>query len=331
MGALPVALVVSSCGGSSPDTASSPGTSTSSSASAGSSTTADPAASQASTAGLTDVKVAPGTGTAAPTITLGKTPFTVPGPRHRVVRPGTGATITAQDKVIAKYLLVNGRDGKPRATMWTGKEVTLPMEQIPQFAPLVGQKVGTQMLLALPAAEAVGPQGDAKLDVKADDTLLYLLEAVSASAPLTQAQGTPVPPKAGLPTVTMGKTPKDPATFTLPKGNPPTTTVAQPLIVGKGPRVTSGQTVRVSYTGVTWREPNSPFDYSGKTPEGYAEFPVGTGSLIKAWDENLVGQTVGTRLLLIVPPADGYGAKGSGDKIRGTDTLVFVLDILDAS
>lgn len=232
---------------------------------------------------------------------------------------------------MAKYLLVNGRDGKARATMWADKPVTLPIGQIPQFQALVGQKVGAQVLLAIPAAEAVGPAGDEQLDIKPADTLVYLLEPMSATAPLKQAEGTAVPPKAGLPTVTMGATPSDPAKITVPKTAPPTETVAQPLIIGKGPKVVAGQTVRVSYTGVTWREPGKPFDHSGKQPQGYVEFPIGTGKLIKAWDENIVGQTVGSRLLLVVPPKDGYGEAGSGDQIKGTDTLVFVLDILDAS
>ena len=39
---------------------------------------------------------------------------------------------------------------------------------------------------------------------------------------------------------------------------------------------------------------------------------------------------MGSRLLLVVPPKDGYGAAGSPPKISGTDTLVFVVDILAA-
>jgi peptidylprolyl isomerase len=46
----------------------------------------------------------------------------------------------------------------------------------------------------------------------------------------------------------------------------------------------------------------------------------------------VVGQTVGSRVLLVVPPADGYGAAGSASVgIDGTDTLVFVVDILAAT
>ena len=55
---------------------------------------------------------------------------------------------------------------------------------------------------------------------------------------------------------------------------------------------------------------------------------IGAGSVITGWDKGLVGQTVGSRVLLVVPPADGYGAKGSPPLIGAKDTLVFVVDIL---
>ncbi len=329
-GVLPVVLLLSACGSDSPGSGTDGASSAASGTSASGSTSGSPSASPSGV--LDGVQIKEGAGASgAPELVLPKTPLTVQAPEHRIVKPGTGATITADQKVVAKYLLVNGRDGKARATMWADKPVTLPIGQIPQFQALVGQKVGAQVLLAIPAAEAVGPAGDEQLDIKPADTLVYLLEPMSATAPLKQAEGTAVPPKAGLPTVTMGATPSDPAKITVPKTAPPTETVAQPLIIGKGPKVVAGQTVRVSYTGVTWREPGKPFDYSGKQPQGYVEFPIGTGKLIKAWDENIVGQTVGSRLLLVVPPKDGYGEAGSGDQIKGTDTLVFVLDILDAS
>jgi peptidylprolyl isomerase len=56
------------------------------------------------------------------------------------------------------------------------------------------------------------------------------------------------------------------------------------------------------------------------------------GQVIPGWDKGLVGQTVGSRVLLVIPPADGYGSAGSPQaNIKGTDTLVFVVDILAAS
>ncbi|GAB94556.1 peptidylprolyl isomerase [Kineosphaera limosa] len=317
---LPFVLLLSACGGHDP------GSESEATAQNGATPTAT-----AQSGILDQITIEPARSSSqAPTLKLPQVPLTVAQPEHLVVEPGNGAPITADQKVVAKYLLVNARDGKPRATMWADKPVTLPIGQIPQFSPLIGQKLGSQVLLAIPASTAMGQSGDEKLDIRPADTLLYLIEPISATAPLKEAEGTVVPPKAGLPTVQMGETANDPAKITVPDSAPPTQTVAQPLIIGDGPRVVAGQTVRVTYTGVTWRDPGNPFDYSGKQPQGYAEFQIGTGNLIKAWDQHIVGQTVGTRLLLVVPPADGYGAAGSG-AIKGDDTMVFVLDILDAS
>lgn len=58
---------------------------------------------------------------------------------------------------------------------------------------------------------------------------------------------------------------------------------------------------------------------------------IGEGQVIKGWDTGLVGQTVGSRVLLVIPPAGGYGSAGASKAgVNGTDTLVFVVDILAA-
>ena len=53
------------------------------------------------------------------------------------------------------------------------------------------------------------------------------------------------------------------------------------------------------------------------------------GNVIPGWDKGLVGKTVGSRVLLVVPPADGYADQVQG-QIPANSTLVFVVDILDA-
>ncbi|GAB49015.1 FKBP-type peptidyl-prolyl cis-trans isomerase [Mobilicoccus pelagius] len=318
---LPVALALTACGDKPDDT----------SAQAPAPTTASAPAQSAELAGI---KVE-GAGTEKPRLVLPSTPFTTSGRGFRVLKEGSGTQIGGQDDVSAHYLLVNGKDGKQLDARF-GKEVvgmSLSDETLQQAirTAMVGQKAGAQIVVAIPGKEAVGEQGNSQLGVGPTDTLLYYFEVVDAKTPLTKATGTPVPPKAGLPTVTMGKTAKDPATFAIPKGaTPPKETVVQPLIVGKGPKVEPRQTVRVTYTGATWREPGKPFDHSGQSPQGFVEFPVGEGQLIKGWDKGLPGHPVGSRLLVVVPPKDGYGAQGKGEAIKGTDTLVFVLDILDA-
>ena len=157
---------------------------------------------------------------------------------------------------------------------------------------------------------------------------MFLVDVLSATTPSKSAEGKPVTPPKDLPTVkvTEGK----PATITIPKGQkPPTKTVGQLLIEGEGAEVKAGQRIRVTYTGALWKDGKN-FDSSANSPEGYFETVIGQGQVIPAWDTQLVGKKVGSRLLLVVPPKDGYGAAGSPPKISGTDTLVFVVDILAA-
>jgi peptidylprolyl isomerase len=319
---LPVAVLAASCGQGGAD----PATSTSASPTTPGAAS-DAAATVSADLDKVDVAVVPGT---SAKLTLPSTPF-VAAPGYRVVKEGDGAPLVADNTVVADVLVVNGRDGKELessyaagkspAALGLGDASLLPGIK----TSLVGRRVGSQVLVAVPAATA-----NQSVNITANDTLLFLFVLKEARTPLKQAEGAAVPPKAGLPTVVMGATSKDPAVITVPKADPPTATVAQPLIIGAGAKVVAGQKARVAYTGVTWRDPSKPFDYSGKQASGYAEFRVGVGELIKAWDKHIVGQTIGSRLLLIVPPAEGYGEKGSGE-IKGTDTLVFVIDVLDAS
>ena len=83
----------------------------------------------------------------------------------------------------------------------------------------------------------------------------------------------------------------------------------------------------VSYTGALWRN-GEVFD-SSFNRSGTFTFKVGAKEVISGWDKGVAGATIGSRLLLIVPPSEGYGEEGSGD-IKGTDTIVFVVDVLGA-
>jgi len=154
-----------------------------------------------------------------------------------------------------------------------------------------------------------------------------VLDVKSASTPLKKATGDPVTPAPGLPAVKDSTS--GPTITMVPAAKAPANTVTQVLIKGKGPAVKSGQTVSVNYVGQIFGT-STVFDSSYKrgTP---ADFAVGTGQTIAGFDKGLVGQTVGSRVLLVIPPAEGYGKAGNSQAgIKGTDTLVFVIDILDA-
>ena len=57
---------------------------------------------------------------------------------------------------------------------------------------------------------------------------------------------------------------------------------------------------------------------------------LGQGAVIKGWDDALAGVAVGSRVMLQIPPALGYGKEGSGEDIPGGATLYFLIDVLAA-
>lgn len=270
----------------------------------------------------------------APTVNVTPTPFEVTETANTVLTDGDGAVVKDTDILTMNAQIINGADGKVVNSTWESDPVSIPLTQqgaIPALsASLPGKKIGSQVLVAAPPAQAFGDQGSAQLGLGAEDSVIFLVDLVSVTTPLTGATGAAVPPKKGLPTVTL--TPGEPAVITIPKGaKPPTKLVVQPLVKGTGPAIKAGQTVRVGYTGALWKN-GEVFDASAKRPDTpYIEFQAGAGGVIPAWDKGLVGQSVGSRVLLVAPPAEGYGAAGNPDaNITGTDTLVFVIDILAA-
>ena len=267
----------------------------------------------------------------APTLQLKTKPMTVKDTTTKVITAGKGAKVTKENSVTFNYVLVNGKDGKEIETNF-GKQVAgMDLSSATVLKglskALIGQQVGSRLMLAIPPADAFGAQGNTDAGVGPTDTIIFLIDLVSATTPLKTATGTPVPPKAGLPTATVDGAKA--AKITVPKTAAPTTLIIQPLIKGAGPVVKAKQTIKVHYTGVLWKD-GSKFDASGDRGEP-VDFPIGDGKVIPGWDKGLVGQTVGSRVLLVVPPADGYGDKGSPPKIGAKDTLVFVVDILAAT
>jgi peptidylprolyl isomerase len=125
----------------------------------------------------------------------------------------------------------------------------------------------------------------------------------------------------------FGSTP----TLTIPSGAAPSSLTQQVLSTGSGPTVKAGDTLVANYVGQTWApkagKPNV-FDSSFQRGQP-AAFVIGKSQVIPGWDKTIVGKTVGSRMLLTVPPADGYGSSGqSSANISGTDTLVFVVDLV---
>ncbi|RSS81413.1 FKBP-type peptidyl-prolyl cis-trans isomerase [Streptomyces sp. WAC06614] len=131
--------------------------------------------------------------------------------------------------------------------------------------------------------------------------------------------------KNGVPAVTKGAKFGEKPTLSTGKGEPPKALKTEVLSEGDGPVLKKGDAVQVNYYGQVW-DGKEPFDTSfGKQP---FDLTLGAGMVIKGWDQGLEGQKVGSRVELVIPPDLGYGAQGSGAKIKPNATLVFVVDIL---
>ncbi len=117
-------------------------------------------------------------------------------------------------------------------------------------------------------------------------------------------------------------------TLTFPDSPAPAELEVLVLERGTGDLVEAGADLEVHYLGQTWA--GHVFDNSYDRGSSIS-FPIGVGSVIAGWDDALVGQVIGSRVLVSIPPHLGYGDRGVPQAgIRGDDTLVFVVDIVAA-
>ncbi|MEU7835973.1 MULTISPECIES: FKBP-type peptidyl-prolyl cis-trans isomerase [unclassified Nonomuraea] len=239
---------------------------------------------------------------------------------------GKGAPLGKDDVAIVQYT----------AHVWDGGENRLVDSSFNRGAPaafpvgrlmpgldlaLRGRKVGSRVIAAIPPADGFGanpPQG-----VGSGDDLFYVIDILGAHPKNASVKGR-AGSLAGV-RVTGGARPG----LSVPATAPPRRFAAKVLAKGTGRRTRAGQLLVTQYEGAVWGQRRI-FDATWSTGQPKA-FTIGDGSVIKGWDRALVGVPVGSRVLMIVPPAYGYGPTGQpAFGIRAADTLVFVVDVLAA-
>jgi len=248
---------------------------------------------------------------------------------------GSGAKLTTADGLVGNYVAYDwsGKTSKLLGSSYTSGTPSLFVGQLlPGLeTALIGQKLGSRVLAVIPPKDAFGTTGNSQEGIGAKDTLVFVID-LDSTFPTTTVPGTQSTSGGGtLPTVTAPKTGSTAGpTIAIPaKTTAPKDLQVKTLITGTGAKVKSGQNLAVQYTGVIWRT-GKIFDSSWSRNQPFTTV-IGQGQVIKGWDTGLVGQTVGSRVLLVIPPAQGYGTAGASSAgIKGTDTLVFVVDILAA-
>jgi FKBP-type peptidyl-prolyl cis-trans isomerase len=246
---------------------------------------------------------------------------------------GTGPALAKSDSFLSNYTVYiwSGTTHKLALSTFTSTPQVLANTLLPGLTKaLDGQKMGSRVLVVLPPKYGYGSAGNSQVGVTGTDTLVFVVDMIKVYSATESASGTQVSNGGGsLPTVTStaGKAP----TVKVPATTPPSSLVVKTLIKGSGPPVTKGQYVVTQYVGLNWRT-RAVFDssWSRGTPLGF-EIGATPEQIIPGWDKGLVGVPVGSRVMLVIPPKDGYGSAGASSAgIKGTDTLVFVVDVLDA-
>ncbi|MQS11519.1 FKBP-type peptidyl-prolyl cis-trans isomerase [Streptomyces kaniharaensis] len=248
------------------------------------------------------------------------------------VSEGDRATVNKGDWVTVNYTAKDWTTGKDLPSSYdSGGKPQLYQAGSGQLVPafdqsVIDKKVGSRLLVVAPPAAAFGDQGSSQLGVGKGDTVVFVLDIMESLPQDATLSGNMTQPPANLPQVKDNG--KAPVTITVPAGQAPPTDLQQAVLIkGEGKQVKTGQTLVVQYTGVLWNN-GQQFDASW-THGGAQAVQIGTGSVIEGWDKGLVGQTVGSRVELVVPPALGYKDQAQGS-VPPNSTLVFVIDILEA-
>jgi FKBP-type peptidyl-prolyl cis-trans isomerase len=252
---------------------------------------------------------------------------------HTAIK-GNGAMLASGDSTLAKVTIYKW-SGTSSKLLTTGPQLIPPSISLPGLVTaLKGATVDSRILAVLPPKYAYGPNGYASIGVSGSDTLVWVLDLLQTFAPTASVSGAGVSSGGGaLPSVSTPQAGQAP-TITIPKTAPPATLSVTTLVKGTGPKVASKDTVVVQYVGVNWRTRET-FDQSwpSKTrPQGAPfGFQLGNG-VITGWSQGLEGVTVGSRVMLVIPPSLAYGPQGgqSSAGIKKNDTLVFVIDVLAA-
>jgi peptidylprolyl isomerase len=251
----------------------------------------------------------------------------------KTLKEGDGDALKGQDNVLAHLWIGNGFSQESTYSTYDKKKAELITvdNQLPGFlAGVRDAKIGSRLAITASAKEAFGDAGNSSLGIGNKDTVLVIVDLVSKVQEKPEGDRSPYPDWMPTPTFTKGVV----TGFDFSKAPTPTDDLRRvQLVKGTGPRVKKGQTIAVRYLGEAFGG-DKPFDENfGDSGTGQpTTFGIGSGQVIKGWDQGLDGVPVGSRVVLEIPPELAYGADGSPDSgIPANATLVFVIDILAAA
>lgn len=182
---------------------------------------------------------------------------------------------------------------------------------------------GSRVVIVAPSEETISPGQDPE-SARGGDSIVAVFDVQRAFP--GRATGAPQLSRDGFPAVVLA--PDGRPGITVPKGDPPAKEESEVEVLkrGAGEVVEDGDRVVVHYTGVEWTE-GEVFDPSTWASGSPSIVTVGEGSeMVEGFSKAVIGQTVGSQVGVIVPPAEGFGDEET--EVPAGSTLFYVIDIL---
>lgn len=257
--------------------------------------------------------------------------FSVEKTESLVVKEGKGDKAEKGDSIKVNYIALNGTSAKEFDNSFENERpmsLTLVEDGVlPGFYKgLLGQRIGSRVLVAVPPADGVEKLGSLEgIELEKTDTMVFLFDIVSIVPAAASGEAKKAP--ANLPSIVFNKD-DQPTGFKATKTSDKKLTKTQLAVVikGDGAKIKAGQAVTAHYIGQHYPD-GEIFDESWSSAP--RQFAVGAGQLIACWDDELVGQTIGSRVIVACTEKDAYG-KDAKEQGRPEGALIFVIDLLDA-
>lgn len=271
---------------------------------------------------LASVKVT-GPTSAPPTVSF-EAPITFEETADKLVTPGSGKgpVIDERSLVTVQYVAVNASDQSVFGSSWKSGPSTFYVNTVVQGFEdgLLGKHAGDRVLITSRPRDAFGATGNLESTVRPDDAVIFVVDILEVAPTRTLP--------ATVPQLTYDAD-GNPSKFTADDAASETVSAlgVYPIVEGPGPVIKAGDSISVEYFGQLYPD--------GKVFNGWTGQPfdltLGNDEVIKGWDQGLVGQRVGSRVALMIPPDLGYGNKAQGSQIPKNSTLAFVVQIVSVS
>lgn len=241
---------------------------------------------------------------------------------------GDGIDIGATDAVEVSVSIYDGATGVPLASQ-SGDLIGVELRSfvtgdLSFTAAFTCATVGSRLVVTGTAEQLFGPES---LGLDPEQTLIAVNDIVLAYP--GQATGVEQLVPGGFPSVVF--TPDGQPGFTFVGASPPSELVYAVMRQGSGAIVAEGDEIAANLTGIVWNGTAtfaSSFENLAPGPLLIQELAAdGTGT-VPGLVTALIGQKVGSRILVVVPPSDGYPPGAAPGTVGPEDTMVFVVDIL---